>query len=78
VLIARKAGNPPQEFLVITMKNLAVTAVNMQAAKEKDRPLESIMLNFSQIDFDYTLFKPDGTKEKEESFKWDIAAGKAL
>ena len=36
------------------------------------------MLNFSQIDFDYTLFKRDGTKEKEESFKWDIAAGKAL
>jgi hypothetical protein len=36
------------------------------------------MLNFSQIDFDYTLFKRDGTKEKGESFKWDIAAGKAL
>jgi len=27
------------------------------------------MLNFGQIDFDYTLYKSDGSKEKEESFK---------
>ena len=35
------------------------------------------MLTFGQIDLDYTLYKPDGSKEKEESFKWDIAANKA-
>jgi hypothetical protein len=32
------------------------------SAKPSAQP--KCMLNFSQIDFDYTLFKRDGTKEK--------------
>ena len=60
------------------MKNVLVTSVNLEEAKEEDRPSERIMLNFAQIDFDYTLYKSDGSKEKAESFKWDIAANKAL
>jgi type VI protein secretion system component Hcp len=59
------------------MKNVLVTSVNLEEAKEDDRPSERIMLKFGQIDFDYTLYKSDGSKEKEESFKWDIAANKA-
>ena len=68
VLTVRRAGTP-QDFLVIRMKNVRVTSVNLEEAKEEDRPSERIMLNFGQIDFDYTLYKPDGSKEKEESFK---------
>jgi type VI secretion system secreted protein Hcp len=77
VLTIRRAGTS-QDFLVISMKNVLVTSVNLEEAKEEDRPSERIMLNFGQIDFDYTLYKSDGSKEKEESFKWDIAANKAL
>ena len=77
VLTVRRAGTP-QDFLVISMKNVLVTSVNLEKAKEEDRPSERIMLNFGQIDFDYTLYKSDGSKEKEESFKWDIASNKAL
>jgi type VI protein secretion system component Hcp len=56
------------------MKNVLVTSVNVEEAQEEDRPSERIMLGFGQIDFDYTLYKSDGSKKKEESFKWDIAA----
>jgi hypothetical protein len=35
------------------------------------RRRSQIMLSFGQIDFDYTMYKPDGFKE--ESFKWDVA-----
>jgi len=80
VLTVRRAGTL-QDFLVIRMKNVLVTSVNLEEAKEEDRPSERIMLNSGQIDFDYTLYKPeykpDGLKEKEESFKWDITANKA-
>ena len=80
VLTVRRAGTL-QDFLVIRMKNVLVTSVNLEEAKEEDRPSERIMLNSGQIDFDYTLYKPeykpDGLKEKEESFTWDITANKA-
>ena len=78
ILTVRRAGPGAQEFLVISMKDVLVTSVSIEGPKEDDRPMESITLNFGRIDFDYTSFKADGTKDKEESFKWDIAAGKAL
>jgi len=60
VLTVRRAGTP-QDFLVISMKNVLVTSVNLEGAKEQDRPSERIMLNFGQIDFDYNLYKSAGS-----------------
>jgi type VI secretion system secreted protein Hcp len=76
VLTVRRAGTPPQEFLVIRLKDVVVTSVSLDETKEPSRPSENIKLNFGQIEFDYTLYKPDGSKDKEESFKWDVAASK--
>jgi len=39
-----------------------VTSVNLKETKEEDRPSERIMLNFGRIDFDYTLYKSDGSE----------------
>ena len=63
VLTVRRAGTP-QDFLVIIMKNVLVTSVNLEEAKEEDRPSERIILNFAQIDFDYILTSRTARKRR--------------
>ncbi len=76
-LTINRTGASPQEFLVINMKNVIVTSVSMAESQAGDRPAEEVRLSFGQIDFEYTQFKPDGSKATK-SFKWDIAANKPL
>jgi type VI secretion system secreted protein Hcp len=68
-----------QEFLLFTMTNVFVTSVNMsEASKDDPRPSETVTLNFTKLDFDYRMFKPDGSVGAEKSFKWDFATNTSL
>jgi type VI secretion system secreted protein Hcp len=77
-LTVRKASKVPQEYLVLNMQNVMITAMTMQETKADDGPQESIMIKFGRIDVEYTPFKADGTKQSQVSFTWDVTANKAV
>jgi type VI secretion system secreted protein Hcp len=49
VLIVRKAGADPIEYLVIRMENILVTSVSTGGSGGEDRLTENVTLNFSKI-----------------------------
>lgn len=73
VLIVRKAGEEPLEYIKITMTDCLITAVNTGAARAEERPTETITLNFGKVEVEYTPQKSDGSGEAPTIMGWDIA-----
>jgi type VI secretion system secreted protein Hcp len=71
----RKAGKGQQEFLIIKMNDVLVTAVNENDSDE-DR-LETVILAFAKVDLEYRPQKSDGSLDPGIHFKYDIKAHKA-
>jgi len=79
VLVVRKAGRTPLEYLIITMNDVIITSVNTGGSGGEDRLTENVTLNFSQVKVDYQEQKPDGSKEGGPvKYGWDIAANTSL
>ena len=53
ILTVRNAGDPV-DYLVITLKNVRVTSVSTGGSSVDDRITETIILNFSEIEMQYT------------------------
>jgi type VI secretion system secreted protein Hcp len=58
-LTARKAGREQAEFLVITLRDVQVSAVLDSASSEA--PIESVSLTFGTLTMQYKAQKPDGS-----------------
>jgi type VI secretion system secreted protein Hcp len=71
----RKAGKGQQEFLVIKMNDVIVTAV-MDVDSSDDHAAETVSLAFAKIDVEYRPQKPDGTLEAGIHFKYDVKTHK--
>ncbi|HEY7603575.1 MAG TPA: type VI secretion system tube protein Hcp [Gaiellaceae bacterium] len=71
----RKAGKGQQEFLVIKMNDVLITAVNDNDSDDGDR-LETVSLAFQKIDVEYRPSKSDGSLDAGIHFKYDIKAHK--
>jgi type VI secretion system secreted protein Hcp len=71
----RKAGKGQQEFLIIKMNDVLVTAVTEDDSKEGGR-LETVSLAFAKVDLEYRPQKPDGSLDAGIHFKYDIKAHK--
>jgi type VI secretion system secreted protein Hcp len=71
----RKAGKGQQEFLIIKMNDVLVTAVTENDSDE-DR-LETVSLAFAKVDLEYRPQKSDGSLDAGIHFKYDIKAHKA-
>jgi type VI secretion system secreted protein Hcp len=76
ILVVRKAGKTPLEYMKITMKKVLVTSVSTGGSGGEDRLTENISLNFADIYYDYKKQKPDGSGEAAVSFKWKIGENK--
>lgn len=61
VLTARKAGKGQQEFLIVTMHDVTVSAVNTALATDTVIPTENVSLSFSYADWSYAKQKLDGS-----------------
>jgi type VI secretion system secreted protein Hcp len=61
VLTVRKAGENPQEYLIITMTESIVSSYQHSGHNGGGLPLESVTLNFSKIKYDYKPQQKDGT-----------------
>jgi type VI secretion system secreted protein Hcp len=74
MLIVRKAGEKPVEYLKLTMDDILVAGYSTGGSGGEDRLTENVTLNFSKFKIEYTPQKADGTSEAAVEMKWDIAA----
>ena len=78
VLTVRKAGKEQQEYLVITMDTVFVTAVQDGGSDGGGIPTESVNLQFAKVDLEYKPQKKDGSLEAGVHFKYDIKENKTF
>jgi len=71
----RKAGKGQQEFLVIKMNDVIVTAVAESESAEGESA-ETVNLAFAKIDVSYRPQKADGSLDAGIHFKYDLKANK--
>ena len=71
----RKAGKGQQEFLIIKMSDVLITAVSDDDSAESGR-FETVSLAFAKVDLEYRPQKADGTLDAGIHFKYDIKANK--
>jgi type VI secretion system secreted protein Hcp len=76
-LIVRKAGDKPLEYLVITMKEVMVTAVSTGGSGGEDRLTENVTLNFASFEAEYKGQKPDGSADASVFAKYSMAENEA-
>ena len=70
----RKAGKGQQEFLVIKMNDVIITA--MADSESSDDSAETVSLAFAKIDVAYRPQKADGSLDAGIHFKYDLKANK--
>jgi type VI secretion system secreted protein Hcp len=73
VLVVRKAGDRPQEYLTLTMRNVSVSAYQTGGSGGEDRLTENVVLHFESMQGQYRRQKPDGSLDTPITF--EIAAG---
>jgi len=73
LLIVRKAGETPLEYLKITMTEVLVTAVSTGGSGGEDRLTENVTLNFAKVQVDYIEQTEKGTAGGKPKMGWDIA-----
>lgn len=74
LLIVRKAGEKPVEYLKIKMTDVLITSVSTGGSGGEDRLTENVALNFAKVTVDYTPQKQDGSSDKTLNMGWDIQA----
>lgn len=73
LLIVRKAGEKPVEYLKIKLTEVLITSVSTGGSGGEDRLTENVSLNFAKVTVDYTPQKQDGSADSTLNMGWDIA-----
>lgn len=73
VLVVRKAGEVPLEYMKITMKDGLISSVHPAGSEEDDRLREEVSLNFSEFSCEYVPQKADGSGDASIIVGWSIA-----
>lgn len=74
LLIVRKAGAKPVEYLKIKMTHVMITSVSTGGSGGEDQLTENVSLTFAKVAVDYTPQKEDGSADKTVNMGWDIRA----
>ena len=77
LLIVRKAGEQPYEYLKIAMTDVMVTSVSTGGSGGEDRLTENVTLNFAKVAVDYFVQNEKGAVTAGTKYKFDIEANKA-
>jgi type VI secretion system secreted protein Hcp len=72
VLTVRKAGENPQEYLVVTLTESIISSYNLSASDGGGLPTESVSINFSKIKYDYKTQTAQGTLGPLVTMTFDI------
>ena len=71
----RKAGKGQQEYPIIKLNEVTITAVTHAGAE--DQPYaESVSLKFAKVDLEYKPQRSDGSLDEGLHFKFDLQANK--
>jgi type VI secretion system secreted protein Hcp len=73
VLVVRKAGEKPLEYMTITMKEGIISSVSTGGSGGEDRLTENVTINFAEFESVYVPQKPDGSGDAEITVGWNIA-----
>ncbi len=77
VLVVRKAGTSPLEYMVITLSKCMVTAISTGGAGGEDKLTENVTLNFGGVKVEYQYQKDDGSGAPGPEFSWNIERNEA-
>lgn len=73
LLVVRKAGEHPLEYIKITMSDIIISSVSTGGSGGEDRLTENVALNFATVKFEYTPQKIDGSGDTAVPYTWKIA-----
>lgn len=73
LLIVRKAGEKPLEYVKITMKEVLITSVSTGGSGGEDRLTENVTLNFAEVKYEYTPQDVAGNPGDTQTMTWKIA-----
>jgi type VI secretion system secreted protein Hcp len=74
MLVVRKAGDTPLEYIKITMKEVIVSNLSTGGSGGEDRLTETVTLNFAEFKFEYQTQSTKGAKEGGARIAaWNIA-----
>ena len=73
----RKAGKDQQEFLIVKMNDIIITAV-AQGGEAGQTASETVSMTFAKVDFEYKPQKLDGSLDAGIHFKYDLKANKVF
>jgi type VI secretion system secreted protein Hcp len=73
VLVVRKAGETPLEYLKITMSEVLVTSISQGGSGGEDRLTENVTLNFAKVKVEYVEQTAKGGTGDKPSMLWNIA-----
>ena len=78
-LTCRKAGEKQQNFLTIKMSDLLVSSYQTGGSGHSDIvPTDQISLNYSKIEWEYKMQKPDGTLDAPVKAGYDLKLNKKI
>src|SRR5262249_36767602 len=73
VLSARKAGKDQKDYLKVTFTDLLVSSFQTNGdAHANSLPVDSVSLNFSAIEWEYSQQKADGQLEGAQKVKFNL------
>lgn len=78
LLVVRKAGGTPLEYIKLTMKDCIITSLSTGGSGGEDRLTENISINFAQFKLEYVPQNKDGTALPVVQMAYDIAANKQM
>ena len=78
ILVVRKAGGTPLEYITIKMEDVMVTSVSTGGSGGEERLTENVVLNFSKVNYVYKPQDAKGGAGADKKAGWDIAENKTL
>ncbi|CAD6877417.1 Uncharacterized protein ImpD [Methylomonas albis] len=72
VLVVRKAGDKPLEYLTITMEEVLVASINTGGSGGEDRLTENVTLNFAKVKVKYIEQTEKGAGGDKPDMSWNI------
>ena len=73
VLVARKAGGGPHDYLTVTLGDLVVTSVTAGGRGDGDRLTEVVTVQFARVTVEYREQTPTGGTNPAGRMVWDAA-----
>ena len=73
ILTVRKAGGSQQEYLIIKLNDVLVSAYALGSAEGESEPHDAFSLNFIKLSYDYKPQKADGSLDAPVHAGWDLS-----